>query len=47
MKRGRMIVKHDKEKGSVMIWKVVLALRTCNVLFMSASYTMSIPFLPM
>ena len=30
-----------------MNWKVVLALLTCNVLFMSASYTMIIPFLPM
>jgi len=31
----------------LMNWKVVLALLTCNVLFMSASYTMIIPFLPM
>ena len=30
-----------------MNWKVVLALLTCNVLFMSASYTMITPFLPM
>ena len=30
-----------------MNWKVILALLTCNVLFMSASYTMIIPFLPM
>ena len=30
-----------------MNWKVVLALLTCNVLFMSASYTMIIPFLTM
>ena len=30
-----------------MNWKLVLALLTCNVLFMSASYTMIIPFLPM
>ena len=30
-----------------MNWKVVLGLLTCNVLFMSASYTMIIPFLPM
>ena len=30
-----------------MNWKVVLALLTCNVFFMSASYTMIIPFLPM
>ncbi len=30
-----------------MNWKTVLALLTCNVLFMSASYTMIIPFLPM
>jgi len=30
-----------------MNWKAALALLTCNVLFMSASYTMLIPFLPM
>ena len=30
-----------------MNWKVVLALLTCNVLFMSASYTMIIPLLQM
>lgn len=30
-----------------MNWKVVLGLLTCNVLFMSASYTMLIPFLPL
>ncbi|WP_313995299.1 MFS transporter [uncultured Selenomonas sp.] len=30
-----------------MNWKAVLALLTCNVLFMSASYTMLIPFLPL
>lgn len=30
-----------------MNWKVILALLTCNVLFMSVSYTMIIPFLPM
>ena len=30
-----------------MNWKVILALLTCNVFFMSASYTMIIPFLPM
>lgn len=30
-----------------MNWKVVLPLLTCNVLFMSASYTMLIPFLPL
>lgn len=29
-----------------MNWKVVLALMTCNVVLMSASYTMLIPFLP-
>ena len=35
-------------KGSLLMnWKVVLVLLTCNVLFMSASYTMIIPFLPM
>lgn len=28
-------------------WKVVLAILTCNITFMSASYTMLIPFLPM
>lgn len=30
-----------------MNWKVILAILTCNVIFMSASYTMLIPFLPM
>ena len=30
-----------------MSWKVVLAILTCNVVLMSASYTMLIPFLPM
>ncbi len=30
-----------------MNWKVVLAILTCNITFMSASYTMLIPFLPM
>lgn len=30
-----------------MNWKVVLAILTCNILFMSASYTMLVPFLPM
>ncbi len=30
-----------------MNWKVILAILTCNVVFMSASYTMLIPFLPM
>ena len=35
------------ERGAAMNWKLVLALLTCNVLFMSASYTMIIPFLPM
>ncbi len=30
-----------------MNWKVVLAILTCNIVFMSASYTMLIPFLPM
>lgn len=30
-----------------MNWKVVLALMTCNVVLMSASYTMLIPFLPL
>ena len=28
-------------------WKVILAILTANVVFMSASYTMLIPFLPM
>ena len=28
-------------------WKVVLGILTCNILFMSSSYTMLIPFLPM
>ena len=30
-----------------MNWKVVLAIMTCNVVLMSASYTMLIPFLPL
>lgn len=30
-----------------MNWKAVLAISTCNVVLMSASYTMLIPFLPM
>ncbi len=30
-----------------MNWKVVLAIISCNIVFMSASYTMLIPFLPM
>ena len=30
-----------------MHWKIVLAILTINILFMSASYTMLIPFLPM
>lgn len=30
-----------------MNWKVCLTILTCNVVFMSASYTMLIPFLPM
>ena len=30
-----------------MNWKVCLAILTCNVVFMSSSYTMLIPFLPM
>ncbi len=30
-----------------MNWKVVLSILTCNVVLMSASYTMLIPFLPM
>lgn len=30
-----------------MNWKIVLLILSCNVLFMSASYTMLIPFLPM
>lgn len=30
-----------------MNWKFVLAILTCNILFMSFSYTMLIPFLPM
>lgn len=32
---------------STMNWKVVLAILMCNVLFMAASYTMLIPFLPL
>lgn len=35
-------------KGLICLsWKVVLAILTCNVVLMSASYTMLIPFLPM
>ena len=30
-----------------MNWKFCLAILTCNVVFMSSSYTMLIPFLPM
>ena len=30
-----------------MNWKVVLAILTCNIFFMSASYTMIVPFLPL
>ena len=30
-----------------MNWKTVLAILSCNIVFMSASYTMLIPFLPM
>ena len=30
-----------------MNWKFCLAILTCNVVFMSASYTMLVPFLPM
>ncbi|WP_427114114.1 MFS transporter [Megasphaera sueciensis] len=30
-----------------MNWKIVLAILSCNIVFMSASYTMLIPFLPM
>lgn len=30
-----------------MNWKLVLAILTCNILFMSSSYTMLIPFLPL
>lgn len=30
-----------------MNWKLVLVILTCNILFMSSSYTMLIPFLPM
>lgn len=30
-----------------MNWKVCLAILTCNVVFMSSSYTMLVPFLPM
>lgn len=31
----------------ILNWKVVLGILTCNILFMSSSYTMLIPFLPM
>ena len=30
-----------------MSWKAILSILTCNVVLMSASYTMLIPFLPM
>lgn len=30
-----------------MNWKFCLAILTCNVVFMSGSYTMLVPFLPM
>lgn len=30
-----------------MNWKIVLAILSCNIVFMSSSYTMLIPFLPM
>ena len=30
-----------------MNWKIVLAILTCNIAFMSSSYTMLVPFLPM
>jgi DHA1 family multidrug resistance protein-like MFS transporter len=30
-----------------MNWKICLAILTCNVVFMSASYTMLVPFLPL
>lgn len=30
-----------------MHWKTILAILSCNIIFMSASYTMLIPFLPM
>ena len=30
-----------------MNWKAVLAIIVCNILFMSSSYTMLIPFLPL
>lgn len=30
-----------------MNWKAILAILSCNIIFMSASYTMLIPFLPM
>ena len=29
-----------------MNWKTCLAVLTCNILFMAASYTMIMPFLP-
>ena len=41
------VVEYRGKGGLLMNWKVVLVLLTCNVLFMSASYTMIIPFLPM
>lgn len=38
---------HRLEGALVVNWKVVLAIMTCNVVLMSASYTMLIPFLPL
>ena len=43
-----MITKQTLQKeGFFLNWKLVLAILTCNILFMSSSYTMLIPFLPM
>lgn len=40
-------VRIHKREIDIMNWKLVLGILTANVLFMSSSYTMLIPFLPM
>lgn len=41
------IVFYSRKEGPLLNWKLVLAILTCNILFMSSSYTMLVPFLPM
>lgn len=41
------IVFYSRKEGPLLNWKLVLVILTCNILFMSSSYTMLIPFLPM